>query len=58
MSAGVRVDPEGPWVNSLSTRGCTAERDLGERGKGHRPASGRGWSTPKCIRELSGYSNP
>ena len=31
---------------------------LGERGKGRPLASSRGWTTPKCIREPSRYSDP
>ena len=58
VSAGVRVDLEIPWVNGLSTRGFTRERDQGKRGKGRPLASSRGWLTPKCIQEPSGYSNP
>ena len=37
MSAGVRVDPEFPWVNGLSTRRFTRERDQGEGAKGSPP---------------------
>ena len=57
VSAGVRVDLDAR-VNGLSTRRFTRERDQGERGKGRPLASSRGWTTPKCIREPSGYSNP
>ena len=58
VSAGVRVDLSDPWVNGLSTRRFTRERDQGERGKGRPLASSRGWTTTKCIREPSGYSSP
>ena len=57
VSAGVRVDLETPRVNGLSTRRVRREWDQGERGKGRPLASSRGWTTPKCIREPSGYSN-
>ena len=34
------------------------ELDQEERGKGRPLASSCGWTTPKCIREPSGYSDP
>ena len=47
------------WVFTCSgAASWHCERDQGERGKGCPLASSRGWTTPKCIREPSGYSNP
>ena len=56
VSAGVRVDPEAHGVKGLSTSRFSSERDPAEPGSGRPLASSRGWTTMKCIRELSGYS--